>query len=305
MQGDISMSESSDPAVRKAVIPAAGMGTRLLPATKSQPKEMLPVGRKPVIQYVMEEIAAADIRQALIVTSQQKRAIEDHFDADAAFAERLSAPPDPLASQNRLWTEMQLFYTRQSVPKGLGDAIGMAEHFVGGEPFLVSLGDSIIRSPVPGEALRRLIKTHERERAAATILFETVAPEDVVQYGIAQPKGEPGAEFAVEDLVEKPSAAEAPSTLAVAARYVFDPVIFDYIRQTPPGRGGEIQITDSMRWMLRDGRRIWGVQLGEAERRLDIGNHKSYFQAFFELSLADPELGPSFRDYVSRRLAET
>ena len=278
--------------ITKAVIPAAGMGTRLLPATKSQPKEMLPVGRKPVIQYVVEEIVAAGIHHALVVTSQQKRAIEDHFDEEAG---------NP---SNTVGVDAQLFYTRQSVPKGLADAIARAEHFTGDDPFLVCLGDSIIQSPQTGATLKRLIDTHQREGAAATILFETVAREDVIRYGIAKPKGEPTDTFAIEDLIEKPSVEEAPSTFAVAARYAFEPIIFEYIRKTPPGRGNEIQITDSMRLMLQDGLPIWGITMGQGERRLDIGNYKSYYRAFFELCLEDEELGGDFREFARRRLAQ-
>jgi UTP--glucose-1-phosphate uridylyltransferase len=279
--------------IRKAVIPAAGFGTRLLPATKSQPKEMLPVGRKPVIQYVVEEIAAADISQVLVVTSQQKRAIEDHFDINGDTAHGM----DDVAS-------CQMHYTRQSVPTGLADAIAHAEGFVAGEPFVVSLGDSLIRSTSPGSLLSHLIDTHASENAAATILFETVAPEDVVKYGIAAPVGDPGPTFAVADLVEKPAVDEAPSTLAVAGRYVFSPVVFDYIRRTEPGRGGEIQITDTMRLMLQDGLSIWGVRMGESERRLDIGNYRSYFRAFFEMALLDPDFGADLADFARARLSE-
>ena len=291
--------------VTKAIIPAAGMGTRLLPATKSQPKEMLPVGRKPVIQYVVEEIVAAGVHQVLVVTSQQKRAIEAHFDPDPALEDRLKNGHYSLDVLRHVEMDVQLFYTRQSIPRGLADAIARAEHFVDGAAFLVCLGDSILRAPTTGAALRRLIETHEREKAAATVLFETVAREEVVRYGIAAPEGAPGPAFRCAGLVEKPAVDEAPSTLAVAGRYVFEPVVFDYIRKTPPGRGGEIQITDSMRLMIEDGLPVWGVRMESDEHRLDIGNYKSYFRAFFDLSLADPEFGDDFRAYVHERLRET
>lgn len=290
--------------ITKAVIPAAGMGTRLLPATKSQPKEMLPVGRKPVIQYVVEELAAAEVHCVLIITSQQKRAIEDHFDPDPHLSERLAQ--EQRSVLNHVSLPVQMFYTRQNVPRGLADAIGLAEHFVAEETFLVSLGDSIIRSERPGEVLKRLIEVHRRERASATILFEEVRKEDVIHYGIAQPKETAGNEFEIADLIEKPSVEEAPSTLAVAARYVFDPCIFEYIHRTPPGRGGEIQITDSMRLMLQEGHRIFGVRLAEGEKRLDIGNYRSYFEAFLEMALADPDpqVRDAFTGYARRRLSQ-
>ncbi len=289
---------------RKAVIPAAGIGTRLLPATKSQPKEMLPVGRKPTIQYVIEEICAAGIKEILIITSQQKRAIEDHFDLDLALAERLARDQKSLEVLGHVELDIELFYTRQSNPTGLADAIGKAEHFVGNEPFIVCLGDSIIQSESPGCILKRLIDAFMTNQAGAAILFETVDRQSVVKYGIASPKGEVGPIFEIQDLIEKPRVEEAPSNLAIAARYVFSPDIFDYIRQTPPGRSGEIQITDSMRLLLQGGHRVWGVQLGANEKRYDIGNYRSYFEAFFSFSLADAEFGKAFREYAEKMLQQ-
>ncbi|MFB3040772.1 MAG: UTP--glucose-1-phosphate uridylyltransferase [Candidatus Poribacteria bacterium] len=285
--------------LRKAVIPAAGIGTRLLPATKSVPKEMLPVGRKPTIQYIIEEICAAGIEQILIITSQHKRTIEDHFDLDQ------------LVNDEKLLEhlgDVKLFYTRQSNPKGLADAIGKAEHFVGDEPFVVCLGDAIIQSQSPGSVLRRLIEAFTIKRASATILFQRVDQQSVSRYGIAQPKSRGDTStapaFEIQDLIEKPSIEEAPSNLAVTARYVFTPELFDYIRQTPPGRGGEIQITDSIRLMLQAGHSVWGVQLGEGEKRYDIGNYRSYFEAFFRFSLADEEFGQDFRQYAEQMLRD-
>lgn len=288
--------------VRKAVIPAAGVGTRLLPATKSQPKEMLPVGRKPTIQYVVEEIYAAGIRDILIITSQQKRAIEDHFDYDVNLVEWLSRSGKPLEPINHIEMNVQILYTRQSVPKGLADAIGLARSFVGDEDFIVCLGDSIIKSEEPGSLLKRMMDAHKEMKAKATIAFEEVDRRDVSKYGIAKPKDGFEDIFWIEDLIEKPSIDEAPSNLAVAARYIFSPQIFDFIAQTPPGKGGEIQITDSIRLMLRAGYPILGVKLAEGERRYDIGNFKSYYEAFFDFSLSDPELGEMFRRYVLQRL---
>ena len=288
--------------VSKAVIPAAGVGTRLLPATKSQPKEMLPVGRKPTIQYVVEEIYAAGIRDILIITSQQKRAIEDHFDYDANLVEWLSRSGKPLEPINHIEMGVQILYTRQSVPKGLADAIGLARSFVGDEDFVVCLGDSIIKSEEPGSLIKRMMDAHDRMNARATIAFEEVDRRDVSKYGIAKPRKEFEDIFWIEDLIEKPSIDEAPSNLAVAARYIFSPQIFDFIDRTPPGKGDEIQITDSIRLMLQSGYPILGVRLAEGERRYDIGNFKSYYEAFFDFSLSDPELGETFRRYVLERL---
>ncbi len=291
--------------IHKAVIPAAGLGTRLLPATKSQPKEMLPVGRKPAIQYVVEEIAAVGLRDVLIVTSQQKRTIEDHFDKDVALEASLKGKNASLDSLDHVNLGLRLFYTRQSVPRGLGDAIGMAEHFVGNEHFVVSLGDAIIHSKQNGSLLKRLMDTHIAKNAGATIAFRTVKREDVVKYGVASPKGEGGSEFQLKDIIEKPSVEEAPSTLAIAARYVFSPEIFAYIRRTPPGAGGEIQITDSIRLMLEEGFPIWGVKLAPDETRYDIGNYQSYFESFFDFCLIDPEFGVAFREYAKKKLAKS
>ena len=288
---------------RKAVIPAAGIGTRLLPATKSQPKEMLPVGRKPTIQYVVEEIYGAGIKEILIVTSEQKRAIEDHFDPDGAVMNRLKQEKTAIETLEHVGLDLDLFYTRQSNPTGLADAIGKAEHFVGDEPFIVCLGDSIIESP--GRVLKRLIEAFTTNRASAAILFQTVDRQSVAKYGIAAPKGEVGPVFEVRDLIEKPKVEEAPSNLAITARYIFSPAVFKYTRQTPPGRGGEIQITDSIRLMLQAGHRVWGVQLEAGEKRYDIGNFRSYFEAFFSFSLKDKEFGEAFREYAEKMLRKT
>ena len=289
---------------KKAVIPAAGIGTRLLPATKSQPKEMLPVGRKPTIQYVVEEIYGAGIKEVLIVTSELKRAIEDHFDPDTALMARLARDNKSISPLQHVGLDLELFYTRQSNPTGLADAIGQAEHFVGDEPFIVCLGDAIIASQTPGHVLKRLMDAFTANGASGVILFQTVEREAVSRYGIAAPKGEPGDVFEIEDLVEKPSVEEAPSRLAITARYVFSPEIFDYIRQTPPGQGGEVQITDSIRLMLKAGRKVFGVRLEDGEKRYDVGNFRSYFEAFFHFSLADKEFGEAFRAHAKRVLNE-
>lgn len=290
--------------IRKAVIPAAGVGTRLLPATKSQPKEMLPVGRKPTIQYVVEELLAAGIREILIITSQQKRAIEDHFDIDSELVKRLKKDQKSLEVLNHVGLDKQLFYTRQSEPTGLADAIGLAEGFVGNENFVVSLGDSIISSKNPGSLLKRLMRSHIKNEASATIAFETVELEEVVKYGIADTKGNKKSEFEVYDLIEKPKMEDAPSNLAIAARYVFSPKIFNFIKQTAPGKGGEVQITDSMRLMLKSKEKVWGIKLKPDEVRYDIGNFQNYFEAFFDFSINDPELGKNFRKYVDAKFSK-
>lgn len=274
--------------IRKAVIPAAGLGTRLLPLTSSQPKEMLPVGRKPVIQYVVEEIQSAGIEHILIITTQNKRSIEDYF------------------GENRFLSG-EVFHVRQVIrpdlPYGLAYAVGLSEGFVGNEPFLVCLGDCIITTNNQRTSLlKRLVHTHETHDAAATIAFEEVPSEKVSRYGIAKPSGSVGEEFQLDDIVEKPAREEAPSNLAVAARYVLEPEIFSYIKRTPPGAGGELQLTDSLRSLLRDERPVWGVKLGEDEVRYDIGGFAGYFKAFFDFSLADEDFGEEFRRYARERI---
>jgi len=290
----------------KAVIPAAGLGTRLLPATKSQPKEMLPVGRKPTIQYVVEELEAAGINQILIITGQKKRAIEDHFDRDTELLRLLEEKGDQALIDSLKHEEagVQLFYTRQSEQLGTAHAISLAENFVDDEPFVVCLGDSIIKSEEPGSFLKRLIKTHEARNAVVTIAFQEVKPEDVVKYGIAvlDPEHSEDSEFRLSGLVEKPSVDVAPSNLAISARYVFSPEIFDAIRETPL-RSGEYQITDSIR-LLMNSHEVWGLKLEPGEQRFDVGGFESYFKAFLAFALEDEEAGEAFRDYASWLLSK-
>ena len=181
-------------------------------------------------------------------------------------------------------------------------SIGLARSFVGDEDFVVCLGDSIIKSEEPGSLIKRMMDAHDRMNARATIAFEEVDRRDVSKYGIAKPREGLEDIFWIEDLIEKPSIDKAPSNLAVAARYIFSPQIFDFIDRTPPGKGDEIQITDSIRLMLQSGYPILGVRLAEGERRYDIGNFKSYYEAFFDFSLSDPELGETFRRYALERL---
>ena len=272
--------------IRKAVIPAAGMGTRLLPLTKSQPKEMLPVGRKPVIQYILEEVRSAGIEHILIITTQSKRSIEDFLEVNAV-------------------SSSEIYYIRQTIkpglPYGLAYAISLAKGFADNEPFVVCLGDCIIKSGSSDFLLKRMIESHGEHKASATIAFEEVPIEEVSKYGIAKPHITGLEEFQLNDIVEKPRKEDAPSNLAVAARYVFEPEIFSYIKQTQPGLGGELQITDSIRLLLKDNHPVWGVRLREDETRYDIGGFAGYFKAFFDFSASDEEFGEEFRKYVSEQ----
>lgn len=286
--------------IRKAVIPVAGLGTRLLPATKSQPKEMLPVGRKPVVQYVVEELVRAGITQMLLITGRAKRAIEDHFDRDEDLVARLQAGGHDWLVDTLDYEVLPvtIFYTRQHAPQGLGDALRYAEDFVGNEPFVVALGDTIIRSG-KAEVVSRLVDSFVANEASATIAVENVLPEDVYKYGIVSPAAK-GDDFAIADLIEKPSIATAPSNMAIAARYVFGPELFPAIKATLPDRKGEIQLVDAIKIMMARGLAVRGVVLGAGEKRYDIGNYESYFRAFIDFALADEQVGYTVRQYINQ-----
>ncbi len=293
-----------------AVVPVAGLGTRLLPATKSQPKEMLPVGRKPVVQYVFEELTAAGMKQILFVTGQGKASIENHFDVNEELVQvlRESGKEELLADLAFERAAVQYFYTRQRRALGLGHAVLTARSFVGDRPFAVALGDSIIGLDSKSDVVARMSRLFEEHQAVAVIAVEEVAPADADRYGIVQPldtlRG--SAEiFELADLVEKPRAGSAPSNLAIAARYVLAPSIFDALEQTRAGVGGEIQLTDAIRTLMRDGGRVFAIKLGDAERRFDIGNLESYFRAFVEFALADPKHGSSLRRFLEQLLHDS
>jgi UTP--glucose-1-phosphate uridylyltransferase len=294
--------------ILKAVIPVAGMGTRLLPATKSQPKEMLPVGRRPVVQYVVEEMETAGLDQILFVTGRKKTAIEDHFDADPELVRLLSAGDSYTLLEELDYTETDVtfFYTRQSTPLGLADAVRHAEKFVGDEHFVVSLGDSIITNADGASFVNRLVEAHLASGAGCTIALEQVSPDDAYRYGIVEPVA--GADlsgaFEIESLVEKPAYGAAPSNLAIAARYVFAPAIFEAIRRTAPDRKGELQLTDSIRLLKQLGHTIYGLCLRPGERRYDIGNFESYFTAFIDFALSDEKYGYMVRQYLKRKARE-
>lgn len=289
-----------------AVVPVAGLGTRLLPATKSQPKEMLPVGRKPVVQYVAEELALSGIRRLLFVTGARKTQIENHFDEDGELLRllRTTGKEEQLAELSFERMKMEYFYARQRRQLGLGDAIRCAEPLVGNQPFVVALGDSIIGLHAKSDIVRRMRELFVEERAGAVVAFEQVPREEVDRYGVAEPKGAAGDVFELARIVEKPSVADAPSDLAVAARYVFDAEIFEHLRSLPPGKNGEIQLTDAIQRLIESGRKVLGVRLSSEERRFDIGNYESYFEAFLEFALTDPKQGKSLRRFVRRWLEE-
>jgi UTP--glucose-1-phosphate uridylyltransferase len=286
-----------------AVVPVAGLGTRLLPATKSQPKEMLPVGRRPVVQYVVEELARVGMRRVLFVTGPGKASIENHFDLNVELIQTLreSGKEDLLAELAFDRAAVQYFFTRQRQLLGLGHAVLCSRAFVGNQPFVVALGDSIIGMHAQSEVVRRMTECFSQKGAAAVIAFEEVPEDEVHQYGVAAPKGS-GDVFEIADLIEKPSKEEAPSNLAIAARYVLSPAIFDALDRTTPGKGGEIQLTDAIRSVIQAGGRAYGVRLNGHERRYDIGNFDAYFRAFVEFALADPRHGKDLRAHLEQLL---
>ena len=285
----------------------AGLGTRLLPATKSQPKEMLPVARKPIVQYVVEELVSNGIQQILFVTGRSKVSIENHFDHDPELSRALSEAnkQDLLDELDFESLKANLFYTRQRMQKGLGDAVLCAENFAGEEPFLVALGDSILGLNAVSRAVSRMAEVFDARRASCVIAVEEVPREETAHYGIVQPEGLSDDVFRVVNLVEKPAPKDAPSTLAIAGRYIFSPLIFDMIRRVKPDRRGEIQLTDAIQFMCDEGRRVIAVKLTPEEKRYDIGNFSSYFESFVEFALADPIYGAEFRRVLERLMAKS
>ena len=280
------------------------MGTRLLPATKSQPKEMLAVARKPIVQYVVEELAANGVDQILFITGRNKTSIEDHFDSDPELLRTLAAANKTDLLEELAFEDLKahFFYTRQRFQKGLGDAILCGENFAGEEPFVVALGDSILGLHAHSKALARMAELFESRRASCVVAVEEVAPDQTVHYGIVQPVESDGDCFRIANLVEKPKPADAPSNLAIAGRYVFSPLIFDMIRRVQPDARGEIQLTNAIQWMCDEGKRVLAVKLPPGERRYDIGNFPSYFETFVEFALADPTFGPGLRAALERIL---
>lgn len=286
-----------------AVVPVAGLGSRLLPATKSQPKEMLPVGRKPVVQYVVEELARVGMKRLLFVTGPGKTSIENHFDLNSELIQLLreSGKEELLTELDFERMSVQYFYTRQRQLLGLGHAVACARPFVGEQPFVVALGDSIIGMNAQSDVVQRMTQHFAATGADAVIAFEEVPLNEVQHYGVAKPKEE-GELFALADVIEKPSKAEAPSNLAIAARYVFAPSIFEALQQIQPGKGGEYQLTDAVRLIIQNGGKVYGVRLRPNERRYDIGNFDAYFRAFVEFALADARYGSSLRTYLEKLL---
>jgi UTP--glucose-1-phosphate uridylyltransferase len=285
--------------VRKAVFPAAGLGTRFLPATKAQPKEMLPLVDKPIIQYAVEEALASGIETIIIVTGRGKSAIEDHFDVSYELEKILEerGRHDLLAIVRQVSDLIHISYVRQKEALGLGHAILMAREMVGEEPFAVLLGDDLIDAPVP--CLRQLLDVYEHSPASIVAIQEV--PHAVIsQYGVISGSpiafnGRNDQLFEVSDLVEKPRAEAAPSNLAIIGRYILEPEIFACLESTAPGAGGEIQLTDGLRALLRK-RPIYGWRF--EGKRYDAGDKLGFLTATVEFALRSPDLGDAFRQYL-------
>ncbi len=295
--------------ITKAIVPAAGLGTRLLPATKSQPKEMLPVGRKPVLQYVVEELQEAGLRQLLIITGRRKRTIEDHFDDDPELVAALKDAGNEtlLADLAYIAGKSNFFYTRQSTPRGLGHAVSLGADFAGDDDCVVALGDSLIAADDPAAPLRAMMKAHHQLGAAAMVAVEKVPPEEAFRYGIVSVNGVeplPGEPVIVTGIVEKPLPGTAPTTLAVAARYVFSPAIFEALDRTVPDKQGEIQLTDAIRLLIHKGEPVYAWLFSSDQRRYDVGNFESYFRTFIDFALADERYGYLVRKYIKAKAYE-
>lgn len=286
--------------VRKAVIPAAGLGTRFLPATKATPKEMLPIVDKPTIQYIVEEALDSGIEEILIITGRSKRAIEDHFDRSIELELNLenSGKTKELEMVKEI-SGIRIHYIRQKEPRGLGHAILCAKQFVGDEPFAVLLGDDVVDANVP--ALKQLINVYDKT-GASVLGVQEVPLEKVSSYGIvaSQPTAEERT-FIVNDMVEKPAVEEAPSRLAVLGRYVITPEVFAILEQTPPGRGNEIQLTDALKVLAKE-QAMYAYNF--EGRRYDVGDKQGFLEATVEMALKRPDLRDKFMAYLKDIVAK-
>lgn len=280
--------------IRKAVIPAAGFGTRFLPATKSQPKEMLPIVDTPVIQYVVEEAVASGITDILMIIGKGKRAIEEHFDRNFQLENQLieKGKRAELKAIRRISELADIHFIWQKELKGLGDAINCAKHHVNNEPFVVLLGDTVVDANVP--ATRQLLEVFDQYEESV-VLLEEVDQSRISQYGVIDGKQIDSALYQINDFIEKPNPDEAPSNLAIAGRYVFMPQIFEYLSQIKPGKGDEIQVTDAMRLMVHN-QAMYGLKLNG--KRCDIGNIEGFIKTNVEFALKRDDMSEQMRTYI-------
>lgn len=287
--------------VRKAVIPAAGLGTRFLPATKAMPKEMLPIVDKPTIQYIIEEAIASGIEEILIITGKSKRAIEDHFDRSCELEQELEKKNNTeLLSIVKTVSEMaDVHYIRQKEAKGLGHAIYCARTFVGNEPFAVLLGDDVVYND-KNPCLRQMIECYDKYQTSV-LGVQTVKEEDVCKYGIVDGVQVEDRVYKVKNLVEKPAVEEAPSNVAILGRYIINPAIFDILAETKPGKGGEIQLTDALKELaLKEDMYAYDFE----GRRYDVGNKQGFLEATVETALRREDLRDEFLEYLKKIVEE-
>lgn len=280
--------------IRKAIIPAAGLGTRFLPVTKAQPKEMLPIVDKPTIQYIVEEAIEAGIESIIIITGRNKRAIEDHFDKSVELENELEShgKKELLNLVKDISNMADIYYIRQKEPRGLGHAIYCAKTFVGNEPFAVMLGDDVVDSEVP--CLKQLIDCYNQYKTSI-IGVQEVPEKDVYRYGIVKGMYIEDRIYKVKDLVEKPKVQEAPSNIAILGRYIITPFIFDILENTIPGKGGEIQLTDALRTLISSEAMYAYNFIG---RRYDVGDKLGFLQATVEYALKREDLKRPFMEYL-------
>lgn len=264
------------------------------------------MARKPIVQYVVEELVANGIGEILFVTGRKKSSIENHFDSDPELLSLLNSTGNEELLRQIEFEGLgaHLYYTRQRVQRGLGDAVLCGESFAGEQPFVVALGDSIVGLNAESRCVARMVELFEERRASCVIAVEEVPREHTARYGIVAVTPGEDSWCRVVRLVEKPEPEEAPSNLAIAGRYVFSPVIFDMIRGITPDGRGEIQLTDAIQRLCDEGRRVLAVRLPPEEKRYDIGNFPSYFETFVEFALADPQYGPGLRAALERLLGK-
>ncbi len=284
--------------VKKAVIPAAGLGTRFLPATKAQPKEMLALVDKPAIQYVVEEAVNAGITDILVITGRGKRSLEDHFDRSFELEYYLERDGkyETLAEMRAIADMADIHYVRQGEPKGLGHAVSVAREHVDDQPFAVMLGDDIMHEKAG--VLEGMLAAYDRYQQSV-VAFKEVGPSEISSYGCARAEPVDDCLVRLLDIIEKPDPADAPSNLAVMGRYVLTPEIFDVLDQVKPGKGGEIQLTDAIK-MLMGSQTVYGYTFRKG--RFDVGNKLDYLRATVELALEREDLGPAFRRYLIERV---
>ena len=280
--------------VHKAIIPAAGLGTRFLPATKAQPKEMLPIVDKPTLQYIIEEAVDSGIEEILIITGRNKKPIEDHFDKSIELELELETKGklDLLAEVRKISDMVNIHYIRQKEPRGLGHAVHCAKSFIGDEPFAVLLGDDIVHAEKP--CLKQMIEAYQ-EYKTSILGVQEVPREDVSKYGIVEGKHIEGRVYKVRNLVEKPSIQAAPSNVAILGRYIINPTIFEILEHTKPGKGGEIQLTDALRELAQH-EDMYAYNF--EGRRYDVGDKQGFLEATVEFALRRADLREEFLKYL-------